>query len=246
MARRNLQLVQDKHTNSRRSTPLKITDKDLARFDPITNTQNLFWQMYKRKDALLLHGSAGTGKTFIAMYKAMEDVMSRGGPYSKLIIIRSAVPSREIGHLPGDYGEKIDVYSIPYQNMMDELFSQKEKPYDRLMEQKKLYFMCTSFVRGITLDNSIIVVDECQNMNDMEINSIMTRVGHNSKIIFCGDFRQTDLYKNNDKSGLRKFIQIAEDMPSFGTVEFLPEDIVRSELVKEYILARVKYEEKNE
>ena len=176
----------------------------------------------------------------------MEDVINRGGPYNKLIIIRSAVPSREIGHLPGDYGEKIDVYSIPYQNMMDELYPHKEKPYDRLMEQKKLYFMCTSFVRGITLDNSIIVVDECQNMNDMEINSIMTRVGHNSKIIFCGDFRQTDLYKNNDKSGMKKFIQIAEDMPSFGTVEFGPEDIVRSELVKEYILARVKYEEKHE
>ena len=247
MARRNLQLVQDKqNTNGRRSTPLKITDKDLARFDPITTTQNSFWQKYRRKDALLLHGSAGTGKTFIAMYKALEEVMARGGRYSKLIIIRSAVPSREIGHLPGDYGEKIDVYSIPYQNMMDELFPQKEKPYDRLMEQKKLYFMCTSFIRGITLDNSIIVVDECQNTSDMEINSIMTRVGHHSKIIFCGDFRQTDLNKSNDKSGLKKFIQIAEDMESFDTVEFMPEDIVRSDLVKEYILARVAYEDKHE
>ena len=246
MARRNLQLVQDKQTNGRRSTPLKITDKDLARFDPITDTQNSFWQKYKRKDALLLHGSAGTGKTFIAMYKALEEVMAKGGRYSKLIIIRSAVPSREIGHLPGDYGEKIDVYSIPYQNMLDELFPQKEKPYDRLMEQKKIYFMCTSFIRGITLDNSIIVVDECQNMSDMEFNTIMTRVGHHSKIIFCGDFRQTDLNKNNDKSGLKKFIQIAEDMPSFDTVEFGPNDIVRSDLVKEYILARVAYEDKHE
>ena len=146
----------------------------------------------------------------------MEDVINKGGPYNKLIIIRSAVPSREIGHLPGDYGEKIDVYSIPYQNMMDELFPQKEKPYDRLMEEV------------------------------MEINSIMTRVGHQSKIIFSGDFRQTDLYKNNDKSGLKKFIQIAENMPSFDTIEFGPEDIVRSELVREYILARVNYEEKYE
>ena len=216
MARRNLQLVQDQQKqNSRRSTPLKVTEHDLKRFDPITDTQNQFWQKYKRKQALLLHGSAGTGKTFIALYKAMEDVMHRGGPYSKLIIVRSAVPSREIGHLPGDYGEKIDVYSIPYQNMMDELFADKEKPYDRLMEQKKIYF-------------------------------IMTRIGHNSKIIFCGDFRQTDLYKSNDKSGLKKFIQIAESMPSFDTVEFGPEDIVRSELVKEYILARVAWEDLHE
>ena len=126
---------------------------------------------------------------------------------------------------------------------MDELFPHKQQPYDRLMEQKKVYFMCTSFVRGITLDNAIILVDECQNMNDMEINSIMTRVGHNTKIIFSGDFRQTDLYKNNDKSGLKKFIQIAENMPSFELIEFGTDDIVRSDLVKEYLIAREQYEE---
>ena len=247
-SRKNLAIVHDvkSNTKQRRSTPLKVTDKDLTRIDPITDTQVQFFKDYKKYDAILLHGSAGTGKTFIALYKAMEDVMAKGYTYSKLIIIRSAVPSREIGHLPGDYGEKIDVYSIPYQNMMDELFPHKQQPYDRLMEQKKLYFMCTSFVRGTTLDNAIILVDECQNMNDMEINSIMTRVGRSSKIIFSGDFRQTDLYKNNDKSGLKKFIQIADDMPSFSSIEFGPEDIVRSELVKEYIEARIKYEEKYE
>ena len=244
MARKNLALVQDNKT--RKSTPLKVKYTDLKRIDPITKTQNDFFQQYKRKSALLLHGSAGTGKTFIALYKALDDALSKGGPYNKVIVIRSAVPSREIGHLPGDYDEKIDVYSIPYQNMCDELLPQKQQPFQRLSEQKYLYFMCTSFVRGITLDNSIIIVDECQNMNDMEINSIMTRVGHSSKIIFCGDYRQTDLYKSNDKSGLKKFIQIAEDMPSFGTVEFGPEDIVRSDLVREYILARVKYEDKYE
>lgn len=244
MSRKNLALVHDtiKH-NQRRSTPLKISAQDLTRIDPMTQAQVQFFKNYKRKNALILHGAAGTGKTFIAMYKAMEDVMAKGYQYTKLIILRSAVPSREIGHLPGDYGEKIDVYSIPYQNMMDELFPHKQQPYDRLMEQKKVYFMCTSFVRGITLDNSIILVDECQNMNDMEINSIMTRVGHNTKIIFSGDFRQTDLYKNNDKSGLKKFIQIAENMPSFELIEFGTDDIVRSDLVKEYLIAREQYEE---
>jgi phosphate starvation-inducible protein PhoH len=244
MSRKNLALVHDtiKH-NQRRSTPLKISAQDLTRIDPMTQAQVQFFKNYKRKNALILHGAAGTGKTFIAMYKAMEDVMAKGYQYTKLIILRSAVPSREIGHLPGDYGEKIDVYSIPYQNMMDELFPHKQQPYDRLMEQKKVYFMCTSFVRGITLDNAIILVDECQNMNDMEINSIMTRVGHNTKIIFSGDFRQTDLYKNNDKSGLKKFIQIAENMPSFELIEFGTDDIVRSDLVKEYLIAREQYEE---
>tara|TARA_B100002019_G_scaffold277699_1_gene277770 strand:+ start:2721 stop:3458 length:738 start_codon:yes stop_codon:yes gene_type:complete len=244
MSRKNLALVHDtiKH-QQRRSTPLKISAQDLTRIDPMTQAQVQFFKNYKRKNALILHGAAGTGKTFIAMYKAMEDVMAKSYQYTKLIILRSAVPSREIGHLPGDYGEKIDVYSIPYQNMMDELFPHKQQPYDRLMEQKKVYFMCTSFVRGITLDNAIILVDECQNMNDMEINSIMTRVGHNTKIIFSGDFRQTDLYKNNDKSGLKKFIQIAENMPSFELIEFGTDDIVRSDLVKEYLIAREQYEE---
>ena len=244
MSRKNLALVHDtiKH-QQRRSTPLKISAQDLTRIDPMTQAQVQFFKNYKRKNALILHGAAGTGKTFIAMYKAMEDVMAKSYQYTKLIILRSAVPSREIGQLPGDYGEKIDVYSIPYQNMMDELFPHKQQPYDRLMEQKKVYFMCTSFVRGITLDNAIILVDECQNMNDMEINSIMTRVGHNTKIIFSGDFRQTDLYKNNDKSGLKKFIQIAENMPSFELIEFGTDDIVRSDLVKEYLIAREQYEE---
>ena len=244
MSRKNLALVHDtiKH-QQRRSTPLKISAQDLTRIDPMTQAQVQFFKNYKRKNALILHGAAGTGKTFIAMYKAMEDVMAKSYQYTKLIILRSAVPSREIGHLPGYYGEKIDVYSIPYQNMMDELFPHKQQPYDRLMEQKKVYFMCTSFVRGITLDNAIILVDECQNMNDMEINSIMTRVGHNTKIIFSGDFRQTDLYKNNDKSGLKKFIQIAENMPSFELIEFGTDDIVRSDLVKEYLIAREQYEE---
>jgi len=130
--------------------------------------------------------------------------------------------------------------------MCKDFFPQKEKPYQRLLEQKHLEFMCTSFVRGITLDNAIIIVDECQNMNDMEINSIMTRLGHNSKIIFCGDFRQTDLYKRNDMSGLKKFIQIAENMPSFNLLEFTPEDIVRSDMVREYIEARMAYEDAHE
>ena len=185
MSRKNLALVHDtvKH-KQRRSTPLKISAQDLTRVEPITDAQVQFFKQYKRQQALILHGAAGTGKTFIALYKAMEDVMSKSYQYTKLIIIRSAVPSREIGHLPGDYGEKIDVYSIPYQNMMDELFPHKQQPYDRLMEQKKIYFMCTSFVRGITLDNAIIIVDEWQYMNEIDIYSILTSVGHSSNILF--------------------------------------------------------------
>jgi phosphate starvation-inducible protein PhoH len=127
--------------------------------------------------------------------------------------------------------------------MCQEFFPGKDKPYLRLIEQKKIEFMCTSFIRGITLDHSIVIVDECQNLTDMEINSIMTRVGVNTKIIFCGDFRQTDLYKRHDMSGLKQFMVTAESMPSFRSLEFTPEDIVRSALVREYIEARMRYED---
>ena len=131
----------------------------------------------------------------------------------------------------------------PYIDMCGTLFPTKQQAFQRLIEQKYVSWMITSFVRGITLDNSVIIVDECQNMNDMEINSIITRVGHNSKILFCGDFRQTDLYKKGDLSGLQKFMVIAENMPSFRTIEFSEHDIVRSDLVKEYLIAKIRYEE---
>ena len=157
--------------------------------EPITDNQKLVFDAYKEGKNGFFFGCAGTGKTYIALYKALEEVLQRGNPYKKVVIIRSAVPSREIGHLPGDETEKTAVYMQPYIDMCSDLFPKKQQSFQRLMEQKYVEWMITSFVRGITLDNSIIIVDECQNMNDMEINSIITRVGHSSKILFCGDFR---------------------------------------------------------
>jgi phosphate starvation-inducible protein PhoH len=191
---------------------------------------------------MLLHGVAGTGKSFIALYKALEEVLDRNNPYQRVVLVRSAVPSREIGHLPGDEKEKTEVYQLPYVNICSDLFNRADA-YQRLNEQGVIKFMITSFVRGITLDDSVIIVDEAQNMTDMELNSIITRVGERSKIIFCGDFRQTDLYKKTDMSGLKKFMVIADMMPSFRTIEFDVKDIVRSDIVKEYIIARLNYEE---
>lgn len=225
---------------------LKITINDLATFDPLTENQQKFFEHYRSgAQCMLLHGVAGTGKSFIAIYKALEEVLDKATPYDQLVVVRSAVPSREIGHLPGDEKEKTEVYQAPYIDICHRLFYNRSDAWQRLMEQKHVNFMITSFVRGITLDRSIIVVDECQNMTDMELNSIMTRVGEHSKIIFCGDFRQTDLYKKTDMSGLKKFLAIADSMPSFRTVEFEVDDIVRSDIVKEYILARMEYESKH-
>lgn len=243
--RKALDLVQTQGAAPGASNSLRMRIEDMVTIDAITEMQGQFFAQYKSTNALafLLHGCAGTGKTYIALYRALEEVLMKGTPYRKVVLVRSAVPSREIGHLPGDDKDKIEIYSLPYQAMCQELFPGKEKPYQRLIEQKYMDFMCTSFVRGITLDNSIVIVDECQNMTDMELNSIMTRIGENTKVIFCGDFRQTDLYKRHDMSGLQKFMVIAENMKSFKIIEFTTDDIVRSELVKEYIEARLKYED---
>lgn len=220
---------------------LKLRLDDMKTIQPLTENQKGFFDAYDESQIMLLHGIAGTGKTYIALYHALEEVLDKSSNFNKVVIVRSAVPSRDIGHLPGDEKEKTEVYTEPYIEICADLFERPDA-YQRLTEQKAIQFLITSFVRGITLSNSIIIVDECQNMTDMELNSIMTRVGDRSKILFCGDFRQTDLYKKHDMSGLKKFMVIADMMPNFKTFEFGVGDIVRSAIVKEYILARLKYE----
>lgn len=242
----NLQIISNNEpqVTIEKSKLCKVKYEDLKHIQPKNFNQRQFFELYDQQStAMLLHGVAGTGKTYIAMYKALEEALDPSTVYDRVIIVRSAVPSRDIGHLPGDEKEKTEVYTLPYVEICEDLFNHIQ-PFQRLQEQKTVHFLITSFVRGITLDNSIVIVDECQNMTDMELNSIMTRIGKNSKVIFCGDFRQTDLYKKNDMSGLQKFIAIAELMPSFKTVEFSVHDIVRSKLVKEYIMARLEYEER--
>lgn len=191
---------------------------------------------------MALHGVAGTGKTFIAMYKALEEVLDRGNPFNRVTVIRSAVQARDMGHLPGDKDEKMDVYLQPYKQICHELFKRKDA-WQRLEEQGHVEFLATSFIRGVTFNQSIIVVDEIQNMTFEELDTIITRVGKDSKIIFCGDYRQTDLKKKDDKSGILKFFDICGKMKEFTRIEFNIEDIVRSSMVKQYIIAKTIYED---
>ena len=217
----------------------------LLDIEPITDNQKKLFDSYAEGKHLVAYGTAGTGKTFISLYNALADVLDETTPYERIYLVRSLVSTREIGFLPGDHEDKADIYQIPYKNMVKYMFQMPtdadfEMLYGNLKAQETIKFWSTSFIRGTTLDNSIVIVDEFQNLNFHELDSIITRIGENSRFIFCGDASQSDLVKTNDRNGIHDFLNILRKMPSFDIIEFGIDDIVRSGLVKEYIIAKLE------
>ena len=225
----------------KRKKPINL---DLMRtVEPLTDNQELLFKSYKKDQNIVAYGAAGTGKTFITLYNALKDVLDEKSPYEKIYIVRSLVATREIGFLPGDHEDKSSLYQIPYKNMVKYMFempddSAFEMLYGNLKTQGTISFWSTSFIRGTTLDNCIIIVYEFQNLNFHELDSIITRVGEDSKIMFCGDATQSDLVKTAEKNGIIDFMRILNVMPSIDVIEFGVEDIVRSGLCKEYLIAK--------
>ena len=203
-----------------------LTKSSLKHITPITPNQVKTFEAFQRNKHLMLHGCAGTGKTFIMIYLAMKAVLSRRVEQSKVVIVRSMLPTRDIGFLPGSQEEKMSVYTEPYYSLFDELFPDVENPYELAKYQDILEFMPTSYIRGITLRDSLIIVDECQNLNFHELDTIITRVGENSRVAFCGDFMQTDLVKQSEQQGIIQFMDIIKNMDSFDMIDFSEEDIV--------------------
>ena len=211
---------------------------------PITENQEIFFNEWKNGKNLFAYGAAGTGKTFIALYLALKDVMNEETPYDKVYIVRSLVSTREIGFLPGTHEDKSELYQIPYKNMVRSMFHMPDQSsfdmlYDNLKGQETISFWSTSFLRGTTLDDAIVIVDECQNLNFHELDSIITRVGQDSKIVFCGDVNQSDLQRTNERNGILDFQRILEGMDEFSEIEFGINDIVRSGLVKSYLISKM-------
>jgi len=217
----------------------------LVKIEPLNDNQKRLYDSYKKGKHLIAYGVAGTGKTFISLYNAINDVLSENTPYEHIYLVRSLVATREIGFLPGDHEDKADIYQIPYKNMVKYMFQMPsdadfEMLYGNLKAQDTIKFWSTSFLRGTTLDNSIVIVDEFQNLNFHELDSIITRVGENTRIVFCGDASQSDLVKTNDRNGIVDFMNVLRKMPSFDIIEFGIDDIVRSGLVKEYLTAKIE------
>ena len=215
---------------------------NLKEIEPLTPNQKKAFESYDEGYNLVLHGSAGTGKTFISLYLALEELLDFKSFFNDIVIIRSVVPSRDMGFLPGTIKEKSEIYENPYKQICAEIFERGDA-YDIMKLKNLIRFETTSFLRGLTFRNSIVIVDECQNMQGGELNTVMTRMGENSKIIFSGDFRQTDLSRYEDKLGLKDFLAVLERMKTFSYVEFDKEDIVRSGLVKEFIIKQSEYED---
>ena len=221
-----------------------IGSDHLIEIKPLTPSQEKVFDAWQKNKHLFLFGAAGTGKSFVTMYLALREILDEKSPYNKLYIVRSLVPTREIGFLPGDHEDKANLYQIPYKNMVRYMFEMPddasfEMLYGNLKAQDTISFWSTSFIRGTTIDNSIVLVDESENLNFHELDSIITRLGVNSKIIFAGDAAQSDLVKSHEKTGIMDFKKIIDDMDEFESIEFGIDDIVRSGLVKSYLISKL-------
>jgi len=220
------------------SNSLKIKLDHLKTFDALTENQQKFFDAYKRGDYFIgLFGSPGVGKTFLAMYRSLEEVLDRTNPFKQIVVVRSAVQVRDQGFVPGSLDEKMEIYETPYKEISETLFGRSDA-WDRLKEQSYARFISTTAIRGISIDDAIILVDEAQSMTFHELSSVISRVGHRSKIIFIGDLKQNDILKSKyDVSGLQEFLNVARIMDEFTEITFTPDDIVRSSLVKSFIVA---------
>ena len=229
-----------------------INSNQLLTINPIGENQQKVFDAWAKEKNVFLTGSAGTGKTFILLHLAFKAVLDKGQPFDKVVLVRSLLPSRDIGFLPGTLEEKSDLYQDPYRILIRYLFEMPSEQghqilYSKLIEQGSLEFYSTSFLRGQTFDRSIIIVDEASNMIFQELDTIMTRVGQDSMICFAGDMAQSDLRKHNgDKNGYHNFQVILEEMEEFEVIEFGIGDIIRSGLVRSYLIAKTNMQVKDD
>ena len=222
-----------------RINPSKFSIVDITRHYDLTDVQNRVIDYYDEDYNLVLHGVAGTGKTFLSVFLSLQDITGGHELYNKLYIVRSVVPTRDMGFLPGNWKQKAQVYEEPYKQITTELFNRVDA-YEVLKNKNLVEFLTTSFIRGTTFNNCILLVDEINNMSFHELDSLISRVGKNCKIILCGDYRQSDLTLVHEKKGLQQFLEVLNSVKKFKRFEFGIDDIVRSDIVKDYIISKTE------
>lgn len=214
-----------------------VRQDELYEYEPLTENQKKAFDAWDDGDNLALVGSAGTGKTFLAMYLALEIISDKQMPEEKIVLFRSVVPTRDMGYLPGTVEEKKEVFETPYKNIITEIIG-GDQPYKRLLHTHQFEFMTTSFIRGLTIDNAVVIVDEMQNLNFHELDSVMTRIGNNCRVIFCGDYHQSDFREGSERDGVMKFMRVVEQLKNFNVIQFGWDDIVRSDFLRDYIMTK--------
>lgn len=233
----------------RRNQSATNNSVQIKNISPLTEGQKDLFDSFKEGFHNVLIGVAGTGKTFLSLYLSLNEIFNKSsknkGEINKLVIVRSSVPSRDPGFLPGTAKEKLAIYEGPYKDMVCQIM-QRGDAWEILNQKGIISFTSTSFMRGTTIDDSFIIIDEFQNMTFQEIDTVITRVGKNCKIFICGDIEQNDLFRSKyDTTGLPRFMKIIERMQSFDIIEFGEDDIVRSGLVKDYIITKRRVERSN-
>ncbi len=212
--------------------------EDLIQIEPITKNQVKAFESWADGENLVLAGSAGTGKTFVAMYLALQTSLEPSTPYHKVVVVRSIVPTRDMGYLPGTKEEKVEPFETPYKTISLELFDYDSAVYNKLINNHQMEFITTSFVRGTQLNNAIVIIDEMQNLNFHELDSVITRIGQDCRVIFSGDYYQSDFREGYERDGIQRFLRIVERLKNFSVITFGWDDIVRSDFLRDYIMTK--------
>jgi phosphate starvation-inducible PhoH-like protein len=205
----------------------------------LSENQKIYYDKLKKNQITICSGPAGVGKSYIAMKCAIDLLSDPETPYEKIIIVRPAVEAEEkLGSLPGNVEEKLDPYIFPSYYLLNKIIGKESR--EKLKEIEAIEVFAMAFMRGMNIDNSILIFEEAQNSTPNQMKLLLTRIGFNSKFFISGDLEQTDRYKDIRQSGLYDAIQKFNNLHDIGVFEFQTADIVRNPLIS-HILKR--YEE---
>ena len=200
----------------------------------LSESQKEYYDILKENEITVCTGPAGVGKSYIAMKAAVELLMDANNSYEKLIIVRPAVEAEEkLGSLPGNLEEKLDPYIFPSYYLLNKIIGKEAR--EKLKENDIIEVFALAYMRGMNIDNSILIFEEAQNSTPSQMKLLLTRIGFNSKFFISGDIEQTDRYKDKTQSGLYDAVNRFQDMNGIGTFAFENKDVIRNPLISKIL-----------